>query len=159
MTMDLSAAFDAVAPEIPLHRLGKWVGLAGTVLNWFESYLEKRHCFISMGNSESEPTKVTCGVPRGSILGPLPFNIYMLPLAQIMDHSNISYQTYADDTQLYVSVSWHYYSPSLTLSQRIHQMNERMCRNFLRLDADEREGVAFGHKDERSMVGAQFDSL
>lgn len=62
-------------------------------------------------NHESEQTKITCVAPQGSILGPLLFNTCISPPAQIMENFNISYHTYADDKQLYVTVSSHDYSP------------------------------------------------
>ena len=46
----------------------------------------------------------------------------------------------------------------MKMTRNFHQTNERMCQNFLRLNADETEGSAFGPRDERSMVGAQLDS-
>ena len=117
--LDLSAAFDTVGHSILLNRLEKWVGLTGTtMLQWFKSYLQDRDYFVSI-----ERTKITCGVPQGSILGPLLFKIYMVPLTQIMEHYKISYHTYADDTQLYISVSSHDYSPLLSLSNCISVRN------------------------------------
>ena len=100
-----------------------------------------------------------CGVPQGSILGPLLFNIYMLPLAQIMEDHNISYHTYADDTQLYISVSSHDYSPLFSLSKCIHQINEWMCQNFLQLNADNTEVIVFGPQNERSKISAHLNSM
>ncbi|MDF4336140.1 reverse transcriptase domain-containing protein, partial [Vibrio parahaemolyticus] len=62
--LDLSAAFDTVDHKILPDRLEKVVGLSGTVLNWVESYLQDRDFFVSLGNYESVPTKITCGVPQ-----------------------------------------------------------------------------------------------
>ncbi|XP_059207040.1 uncharacterized protein LOC131986205 [Centropristis striata] len=94
----------------------------------------------------------------GSFLGPLLFNIYMLPLAQITEHHNISYHTYADDTQLYISVSSHDYSPLLSLSNCIHQINEWMCQNFLQLNAEKTEVIILSPKNERSKISAHLGS-
>ena len=104
-------------------------------------------------------SQLVWGVPQSSILGPHLFNIYMLLLAQIMEHDNISYHTYADDMQLYISVSSHDHSPLVTVSQYIHQINEWMCHNILQLNADKTEVIVSGPKDERLKVSAQLDSL
>ncbi len=82
--LDLSAAFDTVDHNILPERLENWVRLSGMVLKWFMSYLEGRGYYVSIGEHKSKWTSMTCGVPQGSILSPLLFCLYMLPLSQIM---------------------------------------------------------------------------
>ena len=69
---------DTVDHKILLDRIEKLVGLSGTVLNWFRSYLQNRNYFGSIGDFVSESTNVTCAFPQVSILGPSLFNIFML---------------------------------------------------------------------------------
>ena len=64
------------------HRLEHWVGFSGAVIKL--SKLQDRSLFGAIGNYTSTPTSLTCGVPQGSILGPLLFNRYMLLLGQII---------------------------------------------------------------------------
>ena len=102
--------------------------------------------------------KITSGVPQGSILGPLLFNIYMLPLAQIMENNEICYHSYADDTQIYITISPGDYNPIQTLSRCIEQINDLMCQSFLQLK-DETEIIVFWSKEERPKVSAQLQSV
>ena len=88
--LDLTAAFDTVDHHILLNRLKNLVGLSGTVLNWFVSYLTDRHFFVSMDTCSSETHKIKCGVPQGSILGPTLFNLYMLPLGDVIRRHQLS---------------------------------------------------------------------
>ena len=147
--LDLSAAFDTVDHAILLHRLEHWVGLSGTVLNWLKSYLEDRSFTVTIGNWSSSSTPLTCGVPQGSILGPLLFNLYMLPLGQIIRKYQISYHSYADDTQMYLSLSRNDPTPLQVLYQCLADVDIWMCQNFLQLNNKKTEVILFGNKKDR----------
>ncbi len=144
--LDLSAAFDTVDHNILLERLENWVGLSGLALKWFRSYLEGRGYYVSKGEHKSKWTSMTCGVPQGSILAPLLFSLYMLPLSQIMRKNQIAYHSYADDTQIYLALSPNDYSPIDSLCQCIDEINSWMCQNFLQLNKEKTEVIAFGNK-------------
>ena len=87
--LDLSAAFDTIDHLILIDRLKNLVGLSGQALSWFRSYLSERHQFIYSANESSYRSRVRYGIPQGSVLGPLLFSLYMLPLGNIIcNHGN-----------------------------------------------------------------------
>uniref|UniRef100_A0A8C6K929 Reverse transcriptase domain-containing protein n=1 Tax=Nothobranchius furzeri TaxID=105023 RepID=A0A8C6K929_NOTFU len=102
--LDLTAAFDTVDHHLLLERLRDWVGLSGSALEWFSSYLSERSFSVAVSKFRSSTTSLTHGVPQGSVLGPLLFLLYLLPLQHILSSfKGISYHLYADDIQLYIS--------------------------------------------------------
>jgi len=103
--LDLSAAFDTIDHSILLHRLQSWFGIHGTALNWFHSYLSSRSFSVRINSIKSSIFPITCGVPQGSVLGPLLFATYTTPLSHLLSTSHIHHHLYADDTQRFISVS------------------------------------------------------
>lgn len=93
--LDLSAAFDTIDHNILLHRLENLVGIQGTALQWLASYLKGRSFSVRIGKFTSSSAPQLCGVPQGSILGPLLFSLYVLPLGAIFKKYKISYHCYA----------------------------------------------------------------
>ena len=83
--LDLSAAFDTVDHEILLRRLDISYGLSGTVLHWFESYLVGRRQHVRIGSTFSLLSTMFCGVPQGSVLGPMLFLLYFAGLLRLID--------------------------------------------------------------------------
>ncbi|XP_039901842.1 uncharacterized protein LOC120742540 [Simochromis diagramma] len=100
--LDLTSAFDTVNHTILINRLRDLVGMSGSVLDWFSSYISERSFSVSANQIMSESTELLCGVPQGSVLGPILFLIYILPLSQIIQQfPEVSYHLFADDIQLY----------------------------------------------------------
>ena len=81
--LDLQKAFDTVDHSI-LHMKLKSIGLGSGVLAWFKSYLSDRQQQVNIAGVSSSTKTVTCGVPQGSILGPLLFLIYVNDMSAVV---------------------------------------------------------------------------
>jgi hypothetical protein len=100
--IDLSAAFDTVDHSILSSRLQR-VGISGNAHKWLMEYLHGRQQFVRCRNVSSSSRPISCGVPQGSVLGPLLFNIYLTGLRDIIQSHGIGHVSYADDLQLFIS--------------------------------------------------------
>src|SRR5678816_3886064 len=89
--LDLSAAFDSVHHSILLHRLENWFGISGPALDWFSTYLCPRTQSVYLNGNYSSDALLTCGVPQGSVLGPLLFTLYTTPLGALLDNHSLRY--------------------------------------------------------------------
>ena len=96
--IDQKKAFDTVNHSILLRKLEHY-GIRGSMLDWFESYLTNRKQYVFYNGVSSDVKCVTCGVPQGSVLGPLLFLLYINDLPNISN--KLQFFLFADDTNIY----------------------------------------------------------
>lgn len=137
--IDLQKAFDTVDHNILCSKL-RAMGFSN--VDWFKSYLGGRRQLVSVNGVNSDPTIITCGVPQGSILGPLLFLCYVndMPISV-----NCKLLLYADDSALIVSdkdVS----NISSSLSNELESCREWLVDNKLSLHLGKTESILFGSK-------------
>jgi len=143
--LDLSAAFDTIDHNILLHRLSTWFGITGTCLGWLKSYLSDRTFEILTARQHSARHLLTCGVPQGSVLGPLLFILYTSPLSHLISQSCVDHHLYADDTQLFLSFSPDAFTEKIqTLQSTIVAVSNWMSTNLLSLNPAKTEFLTIG---------------
>lgn len=98
--VDFARAFETINRKMLLHIL-KELGISGTVLKWFESYLIDRKQIVNFNGSKSDELIVEHGVPQGSKLGPLLFIIYINKVVNIINDQGIHCKLFADDMLIY----------------------------------------------------------
>ena len=150
--LDLSAAFDTVDHRILLSRLEHQVGITGTALSWFTSYLANRTFSVQLGDFTSPMAPLTCGVPQGSVLGPLLFLLYMLPLGTIFNKHNIPFHCYADDVQIYLPIKPELPQAFKPLLDCLADVKSWMDTNFLTLNQNKTEIIIFDHNTDTTLT-------
>ena len=155
--LDLSAAFDTIDHNLLLGRLTEWFGIDGVVLQWVRSYLTGRSQLVKIDGELSTPQLLLCGVPQGSVLGPLLFTMYTTPLSSIITSFGLKHHLYADDTQIYTSFSADNISQSIIVLQNCTlAIQVWMNQNMLKLNPDKTELMVIGNIVQRKKVANIF---
>ena len=156
--LDLSAAFDTIDHKVLLDRLSGWFGIGGGALDWIVSYLQNRFQSVIINGSISNPVELLFGVPQGSVLGPLLFIMYTTPLSKVLSKpKDIDHHLYADDTQVWNSLTLNTFENSLSnLQNTLISVQDWMYQNKLKLNPDKTEFLLIGNKCHRNKLLSKF---
>lgn len=139
--LDLQKAFDTVDHDILLMKLHS-MGLSDTAVRWFKSYLTGRSQIVGVNGVNSHPKDIVCGVPQGSILGPLLFLIYVNDMERAVSCKLL---LYADDSALLISGK-SVQDIELKLSMELTNVNDWLVDNKLSLHLGKTESILFGSR-------------
>ena len=139
LLLDLSSAFDTLNHNILIERF-KELGIEGSSLSWLTSFLNDRTSSVKVNDYISPPIDILCGVPQGSVLGPLLFSIYLRPLSNIISKfPNITYHIYADDIQLIIKIPVNSLNSNLELLECASDIINWLLRNDLLVNTSKTE--------------------
>jgi hypothetical protein len=154
--LDLSAAFDTLDHSILLKRLDITFGVQGMALAWFASYVSDRSQSVVIGNVRSAANPLLCGVPQGSVLGPVLFSLYVQPLSDVISAHRCYFHKYADDTELSKSAPPEdFCSVQADIQSCIVDVLSWMNSNKLKLNTDKTELMPVGTPSRIRAVGGE----
>ena len=156
VAIDLSKAFDCICHNLLLAKL-KAYGLRDTALKLLRSFLHERKQRVICNNSCSNWTPIRCGVPQGSLLSPLLFNIFMNDMNEAVNDSSL--RLYADDTTQYMADK----NPTVlqfSLNQDMERLSSWLDHNYLQANGDKTQAMVLGkstHHYDLKFNGASID--
>ena len=137
--IDLQKAFDTVNHKILLSKLEHY-GIRGCALEWFRSYLSERKQYASVNGSKSTILSFTCGVPQGSVLGPLLFFIFINDLPNVS--KKLKFCLFADYTNIYYE-SKNVSDLTRILNKELQSAKKWLDANKLSLNIDKTNYIIF----------------
>ena len=147
--LDMSAAFDTVDHKILLERLEVSFGVKGQALAWLSSFLMNRTQVVAFDGNKSTSRRLLCGVPQGSVLGPLLFALYSAEVIHVAAKHEVCIHAYADDLQTYISCAA---SDQITATSRlltcVSDIDRWMSSNRLKLNAGKTEFIWLGTRQQ-----------
>lgn len=143
--MDLQKAFDTVDHNILVKKL-KCIGFNSTCIDWFTSYLSNRTQFVDIQGHKSECSNISCGVPQGSILGPMLFLIYVNDMSSSVQ---CDLYLYADDSALVISGRT-VEAVESRLAKELKNVSNWLVDNRLSLHLGKTESIIYGTKQKLS---------
>ena len=146
MLLDLSAAFDTVNHTKLLNILKHEIGIEGNALKWFTSFICGRCQRVRIGDCESTDIIIRFGVPQGSVLGRVLFNIYIRSLYKTVINKKFYIQGFADDHQIYKPFydRKEYNIMINELPECFDEINKWMATHYLQLNPGKTEIIVFG---------------
>ena len=153
LLIDLSSAFDTVQHSILLKIL-KSMYIDGTALNWFQSFLCGRSQAVVIDDVFSEWLTVTCGVPQGSVLGPILFNIYCRHIDTVFEQCGFVSSSYADDNSGIKSFALFNQLDTLynDVPNCLEKLKHYMIQSHLKLNDNKTEILVFGSSKFKDQV-------
>ena len=146
--LDFSKAFDTVNHDILLRKLYV-LGIRGTAHGWIKSYLSNREQFVVFNNTQSTKKMINCGVPQGSILGPLLFLLYINDMAAV---SHVLFPIlFADDTNVFLNGS-NVDDMIRTMNNELMKINEWLYCNKLSLNVSKTHFIIFKSQGMRNPI-------
>ena len=143
--LDLSKAFDTIDHTILLNKLNHY-GVRGVALDWFRSYLSNRKQFVNFKDTKSDIRNVDCGVPQGSVLGPLLFIIYTNDLPKAIKYSKCILS--ADDTTLFYCTK-HRNELYNNISMDLNALSDWFKANKLSLNVSKTNYMTFSNSKKK----------
>ena len=145
VALDLKKAFDTVDHQVLLDKL-MYYGVKDKEHQWFKSYLSERLQICTIFNNQSESKHIICGVPQGSILGPLLFILYVNDMPSCFKKCDVN--IYADDTAFYYA-SNDIEHVNQVLQSELTQVFEWLCANKLSLHVGKTNSMLICSKQKR----------
>ena len=137
--LDFAKTFDTVNHGILLKKLEMY-GIRGVANDWFQSYLSNRKQYVYLNNTASDLCSLNCGIPQGSVLGPLLFLLYINDFNRC---SNIfDFRLFADDSNLFYKQK-NCSTLESDINGELNRINEWLCANRLSLNIEKSNFVIF----------------
>ena len=154
LLLDLSAAFDTVDLEKLFYILSNEIGLRGTVLDWFRSFLSNRKQSTNVKGCISDYIPVKYGVPQGSVLGPVLFNIYIRNFIRVLREAGYIVHGYADDHHVLTAfrIEFQFETLAYSLPSCLNLITDWMTSHFLKLNAGKSNLLIFSPKNLRDKM-------
>ena len=144
VTTDLSKAFDCINHDLMIAKLQAY-GFSKSALVYINNYLKNRFQRTKVNNTFSEWSGINSGIPQGSILGPLLFNIYVNDLFYFLDEKKVT--NYADDNTPY-EIDKFLNDVITQLEGNISILSIWFTDNYFKMNADKCHLLVLKHKDE-----------